>query len=176
MTEPTIRGGEWWIVGSLCVGALIGATIDTAQYLQGVYDVLGWQHIRQYGVLRGARMFLLAFPVWLALLCALGGPAWRMLHRRHFRGWAAAMILGALLTFTLDLYVATGFGLSRRGSGSHLNAWEEGGSTYIDNELTSHGWAVGLKNAGLFGLEGALVGLVVWRVAYRRQSKSRADD
>lgn len=156
----------------MAIGPAVGGVIDTGQYLIGVYDVLGFEHIRAYGISKGLRLFGLAGAGWLLGLAVLAAPAWAILHKRRITSWFAFLLLGAGVPFVLLFALSTHLGLSRAGQTPHLNAWEDGGPTFIDNQITPHGWWVGLTTALSFGAEGAVVGLAVWSVAYQSTRKS----
>jgi hypothetical protein len=88
-----------------------------------------------------------------------------MLHSNGFRGWPAAVALGATLTFVVALGLLTNaFGLIDSIISSAADA---GGPTWVEGRLTPHGWAEASKFSLMCSALGGLVGLAVWRTAFR---------
>lgn len=95
--------------------------------------------------------------VWLAGLLLLACPIWLVLHKRRFRGPLAAVLLGAVLCFLFFFGAMTNwFGLS-------APSGPTGAVALLDID-----WQRGLEAAKWMTPLGALVGLIIWRVAYRR--------
>lgn len=98
-------------------------------------------------------------------LLVFASPAWWFLHRAGWRGPATAGILGA----TLGFVVAVALLALLPGQAEYLH-----GDTYDlfvrDGVITSEGWAHFLMWSGQQALICAVVGLAIWRVAYRRAS------
>jgi hypothetical protein len=79
------------------------------------------------------------------------------------------MALGFVATFVAVMAALTrGFGLFPRFS---FSASDNGGATWIDGKLTLHGWTQAIEAALVCGLAGALVGLTVWTISYRRTGR-----
>lgn len=156
---------------AIAVGAAVGALIVVA--------VLVALPAYRYGddlVARGQLSFIAfvavaAFAVWAIGLTVIAIPCWRILHRRGWRDWRAAIVLGFVLTFVTYLALSTGFGL---GFGSGYSAGDGGGMTVVNGRLTAHGWSRALAAAALQGAIGMVVGWMVWRVAYRRSAEFRS--
>ncbi|MGE5202759.1 MAG: hypothetical protein ACM3O6_11925 [Acidobacteriota bacterium] len=100
-------------------------------------------------------------------LLALAAPIWWLLHRCGRRSWIDAMALGAVLTFATCAAPSAIRSVWPPQSYRYSSS-DGGGPEVIDNKLTEHGWHNLLKTAGLFSAAGSIVGLVIWRVAYRR--------
>ena len=119
-------------------------------------------------VLRGALVvFVYAAVVWAIGLVAVAAVPWAFLHHYGYRNWPVAVALGAILTFiVVSGFLTNGFG-AYAGSGG-LSAADNGEPTWVDGRLTAHGWSEALIFAAICSTAGAIVGLVVWRTAYRR--------
>jgi hypothetical protein len=153
------------VIFGLVAGALAGAIVVVGGLLIGEYLSRGVAYVAQYGPQIGAIIFVVAFVVWLLGLVLLGSPCWWLLHRMKMRQWRSAVILGGSMTAVVFMALQIPHPL---GSGSSYSASDGGGRTVIDNALTAHGWFLAIMASLAWGCVGALIGLVVWRVAYRR--------
>lgn len=151
------------ILLGLAAGTFTGAALVVLWLMSSVTDV---GYLIEYGPRHAAIYFVYAAVIW-ALGLVLAAPLpWAIFHRLNIRGWQAAAALGTLLTFLVNIAVLTkGFGAI--GSFA-FSAADSQGPTWIDGRLTAHGWANALQFAATCAVFGACVGLVVWRVAYRR--------
>ena len=95
-------------------------------------------------------IFVVALTGWSLGLLLVGLPLWWLFHRNGWRSRRVAMLLGAFTTFVIVLLLET--------SGSIL-AVATGVSD--DSGLVSFVWAA------VMAVLGAIVALVIWRVAYR---------
>jgi hypothetical protein len=95
-------------------------------------------------------IFVVALVGWSLGLFLLGLPLWWLFHRNGLRGRRVAMLLGALTTFIIVVL------LERSGS---VLAVTTGDSEA--GQLMSFVWAA------VMALLGAIVALVIWRIAYR---------
>jgi hypothetical protein len=146
----------------LVVGALAGAALVAFWGLWG----LSLSDLREHGLRTWFFAFSSAVFVWAVGLFVVAPLPWLVLHRMNVRSWLGAAALGAVLTFVAVVAITTyGFGL---GSPGTFSAGDSGGPTWIDGRLTAHGWAEIGKFALACSVIGALVGLIVARVAYRR--------
>jgi len=151
---------------AILVGTLVGAAMVTIWLLAGAGD---WRSLQLHGLQIGILIFINAAVIWAIALLAIAAPLWIVLHRRNIRNWPAAGILGGGLTFVITLGLLTnGFGLM---TPANLSAKDDGGATWVDSRLTLHGWIVALEIAAICAIAGALVGLIVWRVAYRTPAR-----
>jgi hypothetical protein len=100
-------------------------------------------------------IFIVALIGWSLGLFLFGLPLWWLFHRNGWRGRRVAMLLGAATTYVIVFLLEISGGIFAVATGD-----SDGG------HLTSLVWA------GLMALLGAIVALVIWRVAYR-QSQSR---
>ena len=100
-------------------------------------------------------IFIVALVGWSLGLFLFGLPLWWLFHRNGWRGRRVAMLLGAATTYVIVFLLEISGGIFAVATGD-----SDGG------HLTSLVWA------GLMALLGAIVALVIWRVAYR-QSEGR---
>jgi hypothetical protein len=109
--------------------------------------------------------------LWIAGLSIFGVPAWLLLHWMNLRSWPNAVALGFGTCFLLVFGLSTGFGLLPYDPpGSASMASDSGGVTMVNGVLTQHGWfGASISSLG-WGIVGAVVGLVIWRAAYRKRA------
>jgi hypothetical protein len=113
-----------------------------------------------FGVASALRGFLIDVEygaVGSAVMLALASPAWAFLHRRNYRTWYVAVLLGTGTTLAVWLLacgvIVGGTVVATRG------AWWPDRSDISD----------ALIRLSLFVAVGGTIGLVVWRTAYRRE-------
>ena len=154
---------------ALLAGAGAGAVLVVLWSFWGHADP---RYVRDYWRRDALIVFTYAAVVWAAGLLVIAPVPWLMLHRNGWRSWWIAAVLGAGLSFVVALALLTdGFGLMQM-SGS-ISAADSGGPTRVDGRLTPHGWAEASKFALVCSVLGGLVGLVVWRTAYRWMPSGR---
>lgn len=95
-------------------------------------------------------IFLVALTGWSLGLFLLGLPLWWLFHRNGWRGKRVAMLLGAFTTFVIVLLLERSGGILAVATGD-----SEGG------QLISFVWIA------VMAVLGAVVALVIWRIAYR---------
>jgi hypothetical protein len=96
-------------------------------------------------------IFIVALVGWSLGLFLFGLPLWWLFHRNGWRGRRVAMLLGALTTFVIVLLLEMFGGVFAVATGD-----SEAG------HLQSLVWA------SIMALLGAIVALVIWRIAYRQ--------
>ena len=151
---------------ALLAGAAVGTAITTAQYLIGLYEVNGPQHFQEWWLSKGARVSLLAYPIWLVCIAVFGGPFWLLLHKLGLVHWLVASGAAAIICFVVVLAMATRVFTGR--SGGNWTYYGRGGQQWLDGVMTSFGWQIALVNAAEYAAIGAAIGIVTWAVAYRR--------
>jgi hypothetical protein len=108
------------------------------------------------------------FAAVSATMLLLGVPFWAWLHWSGARGWSDAMLLGGTMAFAAAAAI----------TGHARPYFERAGAFYLDywrvilltQRMTTAEWTLWLMQVALAGLVGAIVGLVVWKVAYRYAS------
>jgi len=95
-------------------------------------------------------IFLVALVGWLLGLFLFGLPLWWLFHRNGWRGRRVAMLLGAFTTFVIVLLLERSGGILAVATGDNSG-----------QHLISFVWI------GVMSVLGAIVALVIWRVAYQ---------
>lgn len=145
----------------LVSGVVTGATLVTLWSFAGSGDV------HPNLVSEAAFVFTFAAAFWATGLTIVAALPWLCLDHYGLRGWTVAVALGVVLTFLVVIAILTnGFGLLTA-SGS-FSAADNGGATWIDGRITPHGWATAFQFSAVCAAIGGIVGLAVWRTAYRR--------
>jgi hypothetical protein len=108
------------------------------------------------GVVSGADLiiailiFIVALTGWSLGLFLFGLPLWWLFHRNGWRGRRVAMLLGALTTFVIVLLLEM-----------------SGGILAVTTGNSDAGHLISLIWVAVMALLGAIVALVIWRIAYR---------
>ncbi len=160
----------WRILVSLLAGTMVGGLLLTLHYLFGQLVSNGPEYMVQYGLGNAMGILMMSCALWLAGVLVLGGPCWFFLHRAGKISARHAGALGFALVFSFIFLINTIFALWVVGDGSdgsHFSAGDSGGPTWVDNQLTLHGWVSAAQEAGGFALAGVLVALSIWWVAYK---------
>jgi hypothetical protein len=126
-------------------GALVGATGVVAAVLLFAATAAG---VRASDLVVAILIFLVAFVGWSLGLFLLGVPLWWLFHRNGWRGRRVAMLLGAFTTFVIVLALEISGGVFAVATGD-------------DGHLISFVWIA------VMAVLGAIVALVIWRIAYR---------
>ena len=95
-------------------------------------------------------IFVVALVGWSLGLLLFGLPLWWLFHRNGWRGRRVAMLLGALTTFVI-VFLLEMFG----------------GILAVTTGNSDAGHLMPLVWSGVMALLGAIVALVIWRIAYR---------
>jgi hypothetical protein len=95
-------------------------------------------------------IFVVALTGWSLGLFLFGLPLWWLFHRNGWRGRRVAMLLGALTTFVIVLLLEM-----------------SGGILAVTTGSSDAGHLVSLVWVSVMALLGAIVALVIWRIAYR---------
>ena len=129
----------------LALGALTGGGLTTAGMI--VPDLMAG---RSGDPALMSPLYLLvvvaAVLIWALGLLLVGAPAWAVLHQVGRRGWRSAVISGAGLSLAAALLLGALLGMRDAMPRSVIGFWPEFGLSLI----------------------GAVVGLVIQRIAYRR--------
>jgi hypothetical protein len=130
------------------VGALIGALGVAIVVL--LLATAGTGVLNLSDLIVSILIFLVALVGWSLGLFLFGLPLWWLFHRNGWRGWRVAMLLGAFTTFVIVLLLEMSGGIFAVATGN-----SDGG------DLISFVWVA------VMALLGAVVALVIWRIAYR---------
>lgn len=95
-------------------------------------------------------IFIVALVGWSLGLFLFGLPLWWLFHRNGWRGRRVAMLLGAFTTLVIVLLLEM-----------------SGGILAVTTGNNDAGRLMPLVWAGVMALLGAIVALVIWRIAYR---------
>lgn len=161
-----------WVALSIAAGAVLGAAIIYGEYLWGAYASLGSEHFFKYGFMHGSGVFMTALIGWTIGICVFGGPVWIILHGAGWRQpWvvgSVAAIIPFIVTFALNTRLFAGQTTGKE------TYFARGGLIWEDGVLTAFGWWNAFQGALFFALYGFLVGLLIWRVAYRRSADTQS--
>ncbi len=100
-------------------------------------------------------IFLVALVGWSLGLFLLGLPLWWLFHRSGWRSRRVAMLLGAFTTFVIVLLLERSGGILAVATGDNSG-----------EHLISFVWI------GVMAVLGAIVALVIWRIAYRTAERT----
>jgi uncharacterized membrane protein YiaA len=156
------------VIIAVLVGATASATIDAALVFIQLRAQVGVIHTNHYLADKSREVFVYAFIIFLVGIVVFGLPVWRALHTTGRRAWFHAVIAGATVPFVVYLALSTGFFTGH--ANGNWSYYGDGGKHWVDGVITMFGVRMAVQNAAQLGLMGALVGLVIWRVAYRRES------
>jgi hypothetical protein len=95
-------------------------------------------------------IFIVALVGWSLGLFLFGLPLWWLFHRSGRRSWRVAMLLGAFTTFVIVLLLE-----------------RSGGILAVATGDTEAGQLISFIWIGVMAVLGAIVALVIWRIAYR---------
>jgi hypothetical protein len=127
----------------------LAAGAATGAYVLTLWSYLSVGHLQDPHHLQATQLFFsLMLFIWTAGLIAVGAPVWWLLHRLGLRHWLVAIATGVVLLALVGLALQSGI------------EFEDNGSPGV-TRLTDEGFY-------MLVVTGALVALVVWRVAYRR--------
>ncbi|HWT96291.1 MAG TPA: hypothetical protein VN229_01710 [Terriglobales bacterium] len=152
----------------------VGAVVGTAMTFAGMVliaaigewftqEPIPWgQFFNRFSLI----VIILIFGIYAIGLIAIAAPIWAFLHQRGRRQTRHALALGALaafcVRFAMDAIPAVMFAPI-----GGYSAADSGGDTIIDGATTLHGWIEIFQAAVFAAAIGAIVGLVIWCVAYR---------
>ena len=134
------RAGLALGAGSLLAGVLVLALV----LLSGKSDPLTL-----------ASLFVLGSLFAGIAITAVGGPLWLVMHVAGLRGPRHAALVGAVTAMAIFVGAQTyGFGLFEMPP--------------MDNSAWIYRWISALASSAVLAVLAALIGLVMWRIAYRR--------
>lgn len=159
--------------------ALCVILIALVMALGTAYGWLANPALGPQSLLEAIGAFLFVFALWTlyvgVFFAVFAGIPWAALHLIGFRSWWIAPLAGFAVAFALASYLTTQGGHSY--PELRTSTWIQGQATMIDGKLTPYGQSLygpeaAALNGVLFGAVGAVVGFILWRIAYRRPSSS----
>jgi hypothetical protein len=128
------------------LGAVIGALGVVAAVLAFAAMASG---VSASDVIVSILIFVVALVGWSLGLFLFGLPLWWLFHRNGWRGRRVAMLLGALTTFVIVLLLEMSGGIFAVATGD-----------------SDAGHLISLVWVAVMAVLGAIVALVIWRIAY----------
>lgn len=151
---------------ALLAGSLVGALLVPLLHVGTVLIFAGREFVEQWRP-QYLQFFLLEFAVaWIVIaagLLAIGIPGWWAFHRAGRRGWRAAAIFGLVATFVGALLFYAGPWIFFGEGGYSADGYD----ILEDGRLTSYGWSILVMSAAEIAPFGAIVAVVIWKLAYR---------
>ena len=136
------------LAGALTGGALVGLELATVSHFIAVSPKSHHAYSLRGAVTTFVPVALVALIFFAGGLAIIGAPLWLAMHRLGWRSWLDAAVAG---------FVATGIGMFL------LSAWP-----FISHGHKSlHDWWKIVEHTFYIAPVGAIVGLVIWRIAYR---------
>lgn len=150
MSEELFRGRVYYTSldragWALATGGLLGGVLATTLAVMG----------GTAGPVGIALAFMLGTILSALAIAAVAAPLWAFLHAMGWHGASQAALFGGICGFLLFVYAQTyGFGLAD--------------SPPSDAQTLLYRWASAAATGVIMALVTAIIGLVMWRVAYRR--------
>ena len=169
MTKPRYETTLGGAALALLAGAVCGGALITTLFLgpRAFAGRLGWSWTTDAALVVG-----LYASIWFTLfgfgLLFLAAPVLWLLHRLGQRSRVQAVVLG--VTLTLVSYVA----YSEYSRNFRIALFY--GPAPIGGSLRAGYWPMMLEGAVWFAIVGGLVGLVIWRIAYRWSASEQQQD
>ena len=138
----------------LTVGAAVGALLLTASQADTVAQ--------------GFALLPVLFAAVGATMLVLGVPFWVSLHANGARDWSDAALLGGVMAFAA-MAALTGNARHYLGRAGEYYL-DHGRVMLVMQRMSQAEWTLWGIQAAMAGMVGALVGLVVWKIAYREAS------
>ncbi len=158
------------VILALVAGALLGGVFYGFNYGWGLYHSTnpthGGDYFSKYGLQNSFQIGAIASVFWFIGLIFIAGPFWAYLHNSGKREFWHATLLGFGLLWLVSFGISTG-GFDGQ-SNSTISLKSNGVWLWQDRQLTIHGWKQAIKSSVFMGFLGAVVGIVIWRISYRR--------
>ena len=146
---------------ALNVAAATGAMLIVMMFVGPKLASVNWRQLAEW-----IPVYLLAHLVWFFGITLLGGPIWMAMHKFGLRHWIHAGLTGGVVLGITCTALMTGF---FTGSSSFFESATNSSRqwTWIDGHLTAEGWLDALRISLWISPLGVILGLVIWRIAYR---------
>jgi hypothetical protein len=156
---------------ALTAGAIVGGLLTALLLLAPglITDFQAYRMMGPWGPYIGVVVAIASFWYFLVGLFVVGAPAWYLAHRLGRTRWFDAMAVGTALMFLVTMFVTTG-----PSDGGSLRA--RGVDLMVDGHLTEQGRIDALETSICMAAIGAIVGFVIWWIAYRDVPPRKADD
>jgi len=118
---------------------------------------------------------LFGFIFFAGGLLIAGTPVWWFLHVNGRRNWFDAVGLGAVLGSAGFVFMAMWNPEWTALSLISFLTEEFGGITAGNDGLTSEGWAALIRGTIGIAIAGALAGLAIWKIAYKRRQPRESE-
>ncbi len=139
--------------------------LNAAAAIGAVLLTLFWASLAKPVELMIAYFF--AHLIWFFAIACLGGPIWMAMHQFGLRHWVHAGLAGGVVLGLACMALMTGFFTGY--SNFHQSETRAAGQwIWVDGKITAEGWSDALKSSLWISLLGIILGLVIWRIAYRR--------
>jgi hypothetical protein len=155
------------VIIAVLVGTAFAAVLEAVWVSIELRRAAGFVHTNQYVAGKAREVFVYAYIIYFVGIVFFGLPVWRFLHTSGRRTWQYALLSGAFVPFIVYMGLATGFFTGH--ANGNWSYYGNGGDHWIDGVITLFGIKIALINAAKLAGIGALIGLVIWRVAYRRE-------
>lgn len=152
---------------ALVLGSMLGGTFIAIDYAIRLYLGLGASHFAEWGLSKSIGVWCWASIVWFVCLSIFGGISWNEMHGQYRRSWLDAATVGFLIPFVLLLLLNTNFLTGQ--SLVQLSSYSEGTWHWKDGVLTPAGWQRAFLISAYFAMQGCVVALAIWSIAYRRK-------
>ena len=159
---------------ALVVGVVFGAVIAALLSTINIYSDFDPKAASRVHVTTMSSSFKYATYSWTIGLALIGIPIWLVIHYFGFRTLIVWMLLGFSVTFYVLLSLNTdSFSGSRFGGSNYPDyplggyGWT-GGRIFLGDTINSYGWWIAIRVSVIGSLQGSLVALTIWRIAYRR--------
>jgi hypothetical protein len=152
---------------ALLVGSFLGAALVQFASFLPVIVFARDEFLQQWSASDAhlmALVFVVTWAVFAVGLSVVGIPLWWMCHRLGWRSARAALALGFLATFSVSLILTLGPLLASQGGGGFYA--DRVGLIVAEDQMMSYGLYRALWQSFEFALLGAVVGGVIWRLAY----------
>lgn len=164
------------LAGGIFLGAAIAALLSTINlYSDFDPEVAGRVHVATM-----PSSFDYAFRTWSFGLIVIGVPIWLVIHYFGFRTLIVWLILGFSVTFYVLFSLNTDSFSGSRFGGTNYPDYPLGGYGWTDGEIfqgeimISYGWWVAIRVSVVGSLQGMLVALTIWRVAYQKPNPKQS--